>query len=368
MRGWRASGKLLLFAVDDYGNIRLHSRKSRDTLEKAGVQLSGRFDWLDALDTRTDYEYLFEVLDAFRDRNNRPACFTTYALPCNTDYLRTIAEGRFVYETLDRTYDTLSAEFPESYAGAFGLIQEGIRKKYIRPQYHGREHINVHVFNALLCDGDASLKANLHERCMAGLPQHPAYPGVEFNQAFAFWKAEETVLHRQILADGLEQFKKVYGYASSTFTPPAQQLHPDLYSFVSGLGVRAVDKVRAVNRHRGEGRFETEANRLGNKIAPDCTTLVRNCVFEPTDSDIDWVSLTLGQVRAAFFWGRPAIISSHRVNFSGHIDTGNRKKGLEMLRSLLRRIVSEFPDVEFIGMDELADRILDSGPTPVGAK
>jgi hypothetical protein len=360
IRGWSTRRKLLLFAVDDYGNIRLHSKKAREVLQTSGVGLQGRFDHLDALDTRTDYEYLFDVLDSFHDQQGRPAIFTTYALPCNTDYDRTIVEQSFVYETLDRTYERLTDLFPESYAGSFVLLQEGIRKNLIRPQFHGREHINVSVFNALLRDGSASLKANLRERSMAGLPLHPQYPGVEYNQAFAFWKTDETDQHRAILLDGLAQFARLYGYPSLTFTPPAQQLHPDLYQFICGQGVTAVDKVRLVSRHLGEGRYVRESNQLGQPINETCVAIVRNCMFEPNDSEIDWINFTLRQVRAAFFWGKPAIISSHRVNFCGHIDPTNRKKGLEALRSLLRRIVGEFPDVEFVAVDELVRIMLSS--------
>lgn len=87
-------------------------------------------------------------------------------------------------------------------------------------------------------------------------------------------------------------------------------------------------------------------------------TLVRNVVFEPTDHrGIDWVNYSLQQVEAAFFWNKPAIISSHRVNFCGHIDANNRVIGLKALKALLVAIAKKWPDVEFMTANELSNLI-----------
>ena len=59
------------------------------------------------------------------------------------------------------------------------------------------------------------------------------------------------------------------------------------------------------------------------------------------------------QVEAAFRMNKPANISSHRVNFCGHIDPKNRALGLNALSELLHRIVKCWSDVEFISADEL---------------
>jgi hypothetical protein len=87
--------------------------------------------------------------------------------------------------------------------------------------------------------------------------------------------------------------------------------------------------------------------------------MVRNVVFEPTeDRGIDWIDFTLKQIETAFRWNKPAIISSHRVNFCGHIDEKNREKGLKSLEGLLQEIVKKWPDVEFMSADELGNCIL----------
>jgi hypothetical protein len=86
--------------------------------------------------------------------------------------------------------------------------------------------------------------------------------------------------------------------------------------------------------------------------------MVRNVVFEPTDNrNVDWVAYSFKQIEAAFRWHKPAIISSHRVNFCGHIDENNRKIGIKALRELLKRIVTKWPDVEFMSASELGNLI-----------
>jgi len=240
-----------------------------------------------------------------------------------------------------------------AYKGAFKMLKEGIEKGYLKPQFHGREHLNVHLFNTLLQDHNPHLLANLDNQSLAGIPNHPKFPNVGFNQAFAFWSEDELALHKEILKDGLDRFEKVYGYKSLTFTPPAQQLHSELYAYVGSLGVKGIDKVRSTRRHKGKGAYERESNTLGEKGLGNATTIVRNCVFEPNDRNIDWVNFTFKQIEAAFFWNKPAIVSSHRVNFCGHINTENRKKGLSALKALLDKVVKKWPDIEFVSVDEL---------------
>jgi hypothetical protein len=63
------------------------------------------------------------------------------------------------------------------------------------------------------------------------------------------------------------------------------------------------------------------------------------------------------EISSAFFWKRPAIISSHRVNYIGAINEKNSKRGLTDLQNLLQRIVKTWPDVQFISSEQLAHRM-----------
>ncbi|ODS62987.1 MAG: hypothetical protein ABS41_07385 [Arenimonas sp. SCN 70-307] len=359
LRGWRAPRKFVAFAVDDYCSVRVASAKALGNLQRAGLDISGRFDRLDAVETRQDLEALFTVLDSVRGGDGRPAIFTAYALSANPDFAR-IREGgkNYEYESVPQTFARLSYEQRPAYEGAWALWQEGIRKGLIQPQFHGREHFNVDLFEHKLRSGSTELRVNLENNSVAALSGEPSMPGVGFTHAFGLHARSELARHEEILRNGLDLFQKVWGLRSVTFTPPALQLHPSLYRVVEEGGVRSIDKPLRCVRAMGNGEQRREMNHSGRQRGQVHMTVVRNVVFEPcTDMGVEPVEHATAQVAAAFRWGRPAIISSHRVNYGGHLDEANRTYGLDALRRLLRRIVERWPEVEFVSVDQLIDRM-----------
>jgi hypothetical protein len=50
---------------------------------------------------------------------------------------------------------------------------------------------------------------------------------------------------------------------------------------------------------------------------------------------------------------KPAVISTHRINYMGGINPENRTQGLDQLELLLKKLIKKFPDVQFISTDEL---------------
>jgi hypothetical protein len=357
--GWRTQDRLVVFAVDDYGNVRLDSVAALGRLAAAGLDLSSRFDRLDALETREDLEALFEVLSSVSDARGRPAVFTPYALCANPDFdVMRNGSDDYHFEPLTQTFERLSTSHPVAYEGAWLLWQEGIRKGLLKPQFHGREHLNVELLKRKLRAGDKALMANLENKSMIALDEEASMPGVGFTHAFGLWEKAEVARHREIIESGLSLFEAVFGLASKTFTPPAHKLHPDLYSFVTSYGVDAIDKPLRCARRLDKNKIKREWNTTGVRRGQEHVTIVRNVVFEPTRGNtLDAVGLALDQVAAAFRWRRPAIISSHRVNFCGHIDEENRSHGLAELKRLLDGIAGRWPDAQFIGADELVEKI-----------
>ena len=352
--------KLVIFSIDDYGNIRLDSAEALKHLKNDGVQPKDRFDEFDALETTEDLEHLFDVLRSVKDKNKRHAVFTPYALPCNINFQKTLEERAYVPETLPQTWKRLQNEQPKAYNGIENILQQGIKEQIFIPQFHGREHVNINLLNRHLAAGDSTVTTNLKNKSLIAVSKRKDMPDVGFNQSFAFWDTAETKAHREILTDGLQKFKDVYGYATTAFTPPAQQLHPELYSFLEAGGVQAIDKPLFTKRHLGFGKFKNEFNTLGKHSGQNHLTLVRNVLFEPNNGNKDHVGTALKQIEAAFRWGKPANISSHRVNYCGHIEPQNRKQSLTQLKELLKRISKRWPDVEFLSIDELIKEMVNS--------
>src|SRR5699024_3705692 len=117
--GWKTNRKIVVFSVDDYGNVRLDSKAARRKLDQAELPALSRFDALDTMETLQDLEALFEVLTSAKDKNGRPAIFTPFAMPCNIDFEKMAEEGfqKYHYELLPETFRKLAVQQPEAYEG-----------------------------------------------------------------------------------------------------------------------------------------------------------------------------------------------------------------------------------------------------------
>ena len=103
--GWNTPRKVVVISVDDYGNVRIDSKKALETMQIEGLKLNGRFDALDTLETRQDLESLFDVLTSVKDKNGHYAVFTPFAMPCNINFEK-MAETdyrEYHYELLPET-------------------------------------------------------------------------------------------------------------------------------------------------------------------------------------------------------------------------------------------------------------------------
>lgn len=357
--GWKTNRKLIVFAVDDYGNVRLNSPISLQKISKKYPIINQRFDQFDCLETREDLEMLYSTLSSVKDKNSNPAVFTPFAISCNIDFERMRKEDYkcYRYELLSQTYEKQSGFQSSAYEGAWSLWKEGVKKGLMCPEFHGREHFNLKVFEEKLAKKDPTLMLSLENRSLANIG-YSGYSSIGWTASFSFWDpVKDTSYFPKMIKEGLDFFEQVYGYRSIAFTPPAQQVPPDLENELRNFGLEALDKPFFQKKHLGFGKYKMEFCRMGYKEKKGLVELVRNVVFEPTSSSIDHVSKALAQIEAAFTWNKPAIISSHRVNFCGHIDSKNREKGLGDLKILLNSIVKKWPDVEFVSVRDLVQLI-----------
>ena len=357
--GWKTPRKIVVISVDDYGNVRLDSKKAREKMDKEGLKVLTRFDAFDSLETKEDLEMLFETLTSVKDKNGRCAVLTPFALPCNINFEAMDDDGynKYIYELLPETYEKLSAKDSYAYEDTWNLWNEGIAKGILVPQFHGREHINLKVFEEKLIQKDHELLTALKNRSFTSI-SGSGYATINYTAAFEFWELKENERFTKIVKDGLDKFKQVFGYRSVHFNSPGGREHPVIHEVLKDEGIKYLDTPLIKTEHQGKGKYKKAINYTGKKNSLGMTYEVRNVVFEPThDRGFDWVNFTLKQIEAAFFWNKPAIISSHRVNFCGHIDPKNREKGISAFGGLLQKIIQRWPDVEFMAANELGDLI-----------
>ena len=354
--GWKTKRKIVVFSVDDYGNVRLDSKQARDNMFAKGLKPTSRFDVFDTLETTEDLDALYHTLTSVKDKNDNPAAFTAFAMSANIDFEKMMESGytTYCYEVLPVTFKKL-----KGYENTWQLWQEGIEKKLVVPQFHGREHLNIKALMEALKREDKDTLNCFENRSYAAIAD-TGYATISFTAALDFFEFDENKTLKEIVADGLNLFEKVYGYRAKNFTPCGSNGYSDTIDPVLAAGgIKYIDTSRFKREHLGKGKMGNKIfNYTGKKNPLKQTYLVRNCVFEPTeDRGVDWVAFCMQQIAAAFRWNLPANISSHRVNFCGHIDPENRQRGLQALKLLLAAIVQRWPDVEFMTSTELGNLI-----------
>ena len=93
----------------------------------------------------------------------------------------------------------------------------------------------------------------------------------------------------------------------------------------------------------------------------------RNCVFEQalnhnagkTDEEI--INKILSDIDFAFSCNKPAIICTHRINYTSGIDAQSRNAGLKLLDKLLCEVEQRYSNIEFLSSDELYDMFNKNG-------
>tara|TARA_B100001059_G_C17800471_1_gene565854 strand:+ start:168 stop:1289 length:1122 start_codon:yes stop_codon:yes gene_type:complete len=349
--GWRTNRKIVVFSIDDYGNIRMASKAARDILKAKGLAIdSNRFDLYDSLETAEDLEALFETLQSVKDKNGNNAIFTSFTNVANINFEAIEQNGfeKYEYESILDSYEKMPSN-----KSPWKIFKEGIEKNLIVPESHGREHVNLEYFNELLKRKDAELISCILERSFGGLNAKP-FKNIGYTAAFDFENNPNFEKQKEILTSGLELFEEIFGRKASHFNAPGAHEHHFLESTMFEKGINFIDTDFIKREHQGNGVYSNKLTFNGNKNKLGQIYFVRNCVFEPLlDLNKDYVDSCLKEIEIAFRYNKPANISSHRVNFSGEIDSNVRLRGLSELKRLLLSIVKKWPEVEFMCTNEL---------------
>lgn len=351
--GWTTGRKLVIIESDDWGSIRMPSSSTYKELNKyLGLDRDDghRFNKYDRLETSSDLEELFKVLTSVRDKNEKPAVFTPITLTANPDFekIRNTGFTQYHYNPLDVCLEKYNGS-----TGTFELWKEGIARGIFLPQFHGREHLNVPVWMKALNSGHEKLKKAFEYEMWGISTSSDPEIGLEIQAAFDFSDQAHLQYQEEVIETGLQLFEKLFGFRACYFVAPNgiynTRLEPVLYNH----GIRLISVAMIQKEPLGNGHHNTRLNWTGRKRNSGIVSLTRNCVFEPGQHGQDWIDRCLNEMKIAFRWHKPAVITTHRVNYSGGIDEKNRTIGLRKLKELLNIIVKKWPDAEFISTAEL---------------
>lgn len=334
------------------------SREVFDNLQQNGIDLISDEGYLynknDSLATAEDLASLFEVLTTVKDSSGRPAVFTPEAVVANPDFER-IQQSDFktyYYEPFPETLKT--------YPGceeSFRSWKEGMEKRLFVPQFHGREHLNVKAWMRALQQGHPKVRLAFDNRMWGISTATDPMIGFELQAAFDYNDPEDLVYHREVLTTGLDLFEELFGYRATYLVPANGICSSTLEPVCTGEGIRLLFVSRSHMEPMGHGKYKKRVHWLGQHNHAGITYLTRNCFFEPVQPGRDWVDSCLFDISTAFTWHKPAIISSHRVNYTGALYKENRDNGLEQLGELVKQIMKRWPEAKFLTSAELGEKI-----------
>jgi len=356
--GWRTNKKIVVIESDDWGSIRMPSISSFEKLKDKGLDLisldAGRYNQNDTLASKNDLEGLFDILSSIKDRNGNNCVFTAVSVVANPDFERIKNSDfqKYFYEPFTETLKKY-----EGREGSFELWKEGIERRIFVPQMHGREHLNVIAWMRALQNGDRQTRLAFNEGVWGFVSDKNTLPNTDFQAAFLFSEPWELGYHESVINEGLDLFEKLFGYRAEYFVPPNGAFNNHLNHILrkNGIKFRSASKIQF--EPFSNGKTKKVFHWLGQKEENGIRYITRNCFFEPSQLGKEWVDSCLNDIAIAFRWHKPAIVSSHRVNYIGGLNMKNRNNGLTQLKRLLQTIQENWPDVLFLTTPELGKLI-----------
>ena len=354
-RGWKTDQKYLIIESDDWGTIRMPSKEVYEILLNNNVEVDKfSFDKHDSLESSEDLSCLFDVLESVKDSKGKPAVLTAYHVMANPNFEAIEAKDKkeYIYETILDTY----ARNPHT-AQSFEWIKKGMEKGIYIPQFHGREHIHVKRWMEAIDSNSEKEQLSFQNSAIISTKSKSCNSPYEKNYFAGQDYSDESEFYsiEKITFEGLKMFEQIFGFKSLSFTSQGGFWGDHILETLTSQGViliggRQFHPVLGGKHKFINNKFWGEKNILGQ------IHWRRNCMFEPFENqNFDWTSKCMEEIEIAFRWGKPAVISSHRVNFIGSVFEENRKKSLDKLQNLLSRVINKWPDVQFISTQQLAE-------------
>ena len=355
--GWRTNRKIVVFESDDWGSIRMPSKKVYQKCLYAGHRVDlNPYERYDSLASKDDLELLLDLLLSYKDKYSNHPVITANCVVANPDFQKIEYNNfnNYFYELITDTFK----HYP-NHSKNFNIWLEGKDKGIFYPQFHAREHLNVNKFMSALQDDNIDIQYAFKNRMPGIISKGDGWNGNYFVQATKYNSEPDKGEKLNIYLEGLDIFKKLFGYNSLSIIPPNYIWSNNFYQPVALKGVQFIQGVSKMCEPTIIGKDKFHKRILGQKTNAGQINLIRNCFFEPTLSKKnDVADNCLSEIDIAFKMKKPAIICSHRINFVGFLNSNNRDENLLSLKKIISTILKKWPDVEFMTSDQLGKLIL----------
>ncbi|MFZ4435689.1 MAG: polysaccharide (de)acetylase [Flavobacterium psychrophilum] len=348
--GKRIDQKIVVIESDDWGSIRIPNLIVLNQLRRYGFQVDKcQYMLNDTLESNDDLEILFQIINS----QKKKIVITANFLTANPNF-ELIRASNFQHYFNESVKETLN-RYP-NHDKVFELYQKGISSGSFVPQLHGREHLDITLWMSDLASNNKETRYAFDLE-LFGVSQHITMvkrPSYQAALASLEFKPE---LANQIISDASQSFFEMFGFYSKSFIAPnyvwGQRMEEVLskykVEYLQGGNTQSIPLVHGKRLKR---------NGFGSKNSTGQKYLIRNASFEPfSDPNKDWVDSCMNDIKLAFLFKKPAIISMHRVNFVGGLNNKNRDRNIKQFLKLVTRIQTNWPDVQFISSSQLGDML-----------
>ena len=354
-RGWRTNRKIVVIESDDWGGIRM---ANQDVVEKAlkyrpSIE-KNKFLLYDGLERQVDLENIFDLLVKHKDFKGNHPSITALTLTSNPNFQLIKEQGNnfdFVSELISDTYKKYGEDNLLSF-----WKSEGITNKLLYPQFHGKEHLFVNRYIDRINNEEDLEHFAFENNSLFGIENSTRK--LNFLAAFEYQEESDKKVIEEQTVKGLQEFKNIFGFSSKSFCPSQSVFGKHIFSTLKDNGIVTIQAGQQFVP--SENNLVKIDNIWGKRTEEGLIFTRRNCTYEPYKNiNSDHVGECLKEIEIAFRWGKPAIINSHRINFSSRIRTDLRDKTLRDLDQIFTRIIAKWPEVEFMNSSELAQIMIE---------
>lgn len=350
--GWSSKRRLVLIESDDWGSVRVKNEEVFNSASKKFPHITNhKFLQYDGLERKVDLEFLFELLSQYKDHKGNSPVITALALTRNPDFEEISKSKSYQTESIIETYKKYGED------DLMDLwMKDGINNNLLYPQFHGREHLFPERYLHRIEDRDDTEYFAFQNHSVFGVDNTTRKKN--FLAAFEFQSEADKNVIEMRTSEGLKEFEEIFGFQSKSFCPSQSIYGNHIFEVLKDNGVLAIQAGQQYNPINGQ--LKKIDHSWGEKTYNGLVFWRRNCTFEPYKNDTaNHVEECLKEIEIAFRWGNPAVINSHRINFTSRIQTDLRDRAFRDLDGLLKSILKRWPDAEFVNSQELAEIIVD---------
>jgi len=300
--GFRCAEPVVVLESDDWG---LRRRDGR-----AAVAAWGRpSDWADERsETGEDLDRLAEVLSRHVDPDGRQAAMTMNVIAANADRTAIEADGFIRYHDLP-VDETMPAKVRTG-------LRAGVDAGVFSLQLHGRAHLAVDRWLADLRADHPGSRALFTAGIDGGLSL-VAGEGWRYHSEFldaATGRARSAEDLTRWLAPAVATVERLGGVRPRSAVAPHYLLTDEAHAAWAALGI---EYVQAAERRIRPGRADGVSH-LGQRGPHGLVHLTRTVRFDPRPQRAGHhAGESGGALRRCFDQGLPAVIDTHRINYTG---------------------------------------------------